>query len=127
MTYYNRYMSSKSKDYLDNKKFEELIHQYLVAEDPSIYEDEVVAIFELLINNIINGFKFNVEKEDAKQECFLLILKILKNFKGEKGTAFNYFTTVIVNNLKLIYTRNKKYSDKVESFLEDFKKKNRLT
>lgn len=120
-------MSSKSKDYLDNKKFEELIHQYLVAEDPSIYEDEVVAIFELLINNIINGFKFNVEKEDAKQECFLLILKILKNFKGEKGTAFNYFTTVIVNNLKLIYTRNKKYSDKVESFLEDFKKKNRLT
>lgn len=120
-------MSKKSKDYLNNKKFEEIIHQYLVADDPSVYEDEIVAIFELLIDNIINGFKFNVEKEDAKQECFLLILKILKNFNGEKGTAFNYFTTVIVNNLKLIYTRHKKYFDKVDAYLEDFKRRNRLT
>ena len=102
--------------YIDNKRFEEVIKLYLV--DNKTYEDELMALFDVLISNIIASFKFSVDTEDAKQDCFLLILKTLKNFSPEKGSAFNYFTTIIVNNLKLVYTKNKKYNEKINDYIE---------
>ena len=102
--------------YIDNKRFEEIIPLYL--QTPREYEDELMGLFDLLISNIIESFNFNIDKEDAKQECFLLILKTLKNFQPSKGSAFNYFTTVIVNNLKLLYTKNKKYEKKINEYME---------
>jgi len=104
----------KKKHYIDNKKFEETIFNYL--ENPSEYEDELIGQLDLLITSILISFKFKVEFDDAKQECFVLSLKVLKNFTREKGSAFNYFTTVIVNNLKLIYTKNKKYQEKIQQY-----------
>ena len=106
------------KNYLNNKRFEEIISLY--KNDPKVYEDELFELFDILITNIIEGFKFSVDKDDAKQDCYLLIIKTLKNFRGEKGTAFNYFTTVIVNNLKLIYTKNKKRRERHDQYIEDF-------
>lgn len=100
--------------YIDNKRFEEIIPLYL--SNHTEYEDELMGLFDLLITNIIGSFKFNIDKEDAKQECFVLILKTLKNFQPSKGSAFNYFTTVIVNNLKLLYTKNKKYEKKISEY-----------
>ena len=100
--------------YINNKRFEEIIPLYL--QTPARYEDELMGLFDLLITNIIESFKFNIDKDDAKQECFLLILKTLKNFQPSKGSAFNYFTTVIVNNLKLLYTKNKKYDKKISEY-----------
>jgi len=102
--------------YINNKRFEEIIPLYLST--PKEYEDELMELFDLLITNILESFKFNIDKEDAKQECFLLILKTLKNFQPSKGSAFNYFTTVIVNNLKLLYTKNKKYEIKLTEYQE---------
>ena len=49
---------------------------------------------------------------------FLLVLKTLKNFTPSKGSAFNYFTTVIVNNLKLLYTKDKRYKTKINNYIE---------
>jgi DNA-directed RNA polymerase specialized sigma subunit len=102
--------------YIDNNRFEKIIPLYL--QDPREYEDELMGLFDLLITNIIESFKFKIEKDDARQECFLLILKTLKNFQPSKGSAFNYFTTVIVNNLKLLYTKNKKYEAKLAEYEE---------
>ena len=102
--------------YIDNKRFEKVIKLYI--SDKKEYEDELMSLFDVLISNIIASFKFSVDTEDAKQECFLLILKTLKNFSPDKGSAFNYFTTIIVNNLKLIYTKNKKYSEKINDYIE---------
>ena len=102
--------------YIDNKKFEEIILLY--QEDPENHEEELVSLFDLLISNIIDSFKFNVDPDDAKQECFALVLKTVKNFKPRKGTAFNYFTTIVINNLKLLYTREKKYNQKIENYIE---------
>jgi hypothetical protein len=106
--------SKKKKHYIDNKKFEETIFNYL--ENPSKYEDELITQLDLLITSILISFKFKVDFDDAKQECFVLSLKVLKNFTREKGSAFNYFTTVIVNNLKLLYTKNKKYQEKIQQY-----------
>jgi DNA-directed RNA polymerase specialized sigma subunit len=102
--------------YIDNKRFEEIILLY--QQDPKTHEDDLVSLFDLLITNIIESFRFKVDPDDAKQECFALVLKTVKNFKPRKGTAFNYFTTIIVNNLKLLYTRNKKYNQKIENYIE---------
>ena len=86
--------------------------------EPDKYEEELISLFDTLISNILEGFHFKIEYEDAKQECFLLVLKTLKNFSPEKGSAFNYFTTVIVNNCKLLYTKNKKYREKLDKYRE---------
>ena len=105
-----------SKHYINNDKFEELIRLYKL--DPKEHENELFGMFDLLITNILTGFSFNLDEDDAKQECFLLILKTLKNFNPEVGNAFNYFTTIILNNLKLLYTKNKKYVEKIDAYTE---------
>jgi len=102
--------------YIDNKRFEEVIRGYL--EDNSAYESELVKLLDTLITNILMSFKFRVDYDDAKQECFMLAFKTLKNFKPGNGSAFNYFTTVIVNNLKLLYTKDKKYNKKLQDYRE---------
>ena len=102
--------------YIDNERFEEIIILY--QKDPETYQDDLVSLFDLLITNIIESFRFKVDPDDAKQECFALVLKTVKNFKPRKGTAFNYFTTIVVNNLKLMYTRNKKYNQKIENYID---------
>jgi len=107
--------------YIDNEEFENIILSY--QQEPEIYEDKLVSLFDLLITNIIESFRFKVDPDDAKQDCFTLVLKTVKNFKPRKGTAFNYFTTIIVNNLKLMYTREKKYNQKIENYIESQKEK----
>jgi len=59
-----------------------------------------------------------VDSDDAKQECFLLVIKKLRNFDPDHGSAFNYFTTVILNNLRLVYTKKKKYDKKIADLFE---------
>lgn len=103
------------KHYINNEEFERIILSY--KEDPENHEEDLVSLFDLLINNIVDSFNFKVDPDDAKQECFALVLKTVKNFTPKKGTAFNYFTTVIVNNLKLLYTREKKYNEKIENYI----------
>lgn len=106
----------KKLHYLNNKEFEATIKNYL--EDPRTHETELVQKLDLLITNIIHTFKFKIDPDDAKQECFVLAFKVLKNFNPESGSAFNYFTTVFVNNLKLLYTKNKKYMEKIQKYQE---------
>ena len=105
-----------NKHYINNADFEKLILLYKGS--PKEHEDELFAMFDMLISNIISGFSFNLEEDDAKQECFLLILKTLKNFDPKMGNAFNYFTTIILNNLKLLYTKQKKYAEKLDTYTE---------
>ena len=105
--------------YIDNKEFENIILLY--QEDPETHEEALVSLFDLLITNIIESFRFKVDPDDAKQDCFTLILRTVKNFKPRKATAFNYFTTIVVNNLKLMYTREKKYRQKIDNYIEKVK------
>ena len=102
--------------YIDNGRFEILIKEY--STDIRDNENELMEMFDLLITNILMGFRFDVEFDDAKQECFWLILRVLKNFDRESGSAFNYFTTVIANNCRLIYSKDKKYADKISRYTQ---------
>ena len=106
----------RKKQYIDNKRFEELILKYL--KDQKKHEVELMEMFDKLISNIIDSFGFKMEKEDARQECFFLVLRTLKNFNPNKGKAFNFFTTIILNNLKLLFTKHKKYNEKINNYIE---------
>ena len=103
-----------AKHYIDNDRFEELILLYQI--EPRKHEKELFSMFDLLIQNILMSYGFAIEIDDAKQDCFVLILKTISKFKPENGKAFNYFTTVIMNNLRLIYTKKKKYEDKLSTY-----------
>jgi DNA-directed RNA polymerase specialized sigma subunit len=103
-------------NYINNKRFEELIKLHCSGDFSQ--DEELMQSFDALISNIIDAFHFKVDKEDAKQDCFLLILRTLKNFNPKSGSAFNYFTTVIINNLKLVATKIKRHRLKLESYFE---------
>ena len=102
--------------YINNERFEKVIAGYKAH--PATWEDELIENFELLIKNIFDGFKFQgVEFDDVKQDCFLLIFVKIKNFSPDKGTAFNFFTTVILNNIRLMYSKEKRQKEKVQAYL----------
>jgi len=110
-------MKKKSTNYIDNKKFEILVTSYCISATAEI-EYEVFSILDLLIQNIFKSFAFSISIEDAKQDCFVLLLKTLRNFNPSKGKAFNYFTTIILNNLRLLYTKDKKYYSRLEELID---------
>jgi len=101
--------------YLNNERFEKVIAGYKTH--PSIWEEELIENFDLLIKNIFDGFKFQgVEFDDVRQDCFLLVFVKIKNFSPNKGTAFNFFTTVILNNIRLMYSKEKRQKEKVQAY-----------
>ena len=101
--------------YLNNERFEKVIAGYKAH--PSIWEEELIENFDLLIKNIFDGFKFQgVEFDDVRQDCFLLVFVKIKNFSPNKGTAFNFFTTVILNNIRLLYSKEKRQKEKVQAY-----------
>lgn len=103
-------------DYINNKEFEKLIQSY-ISGDKSI-ENELFTHIGLLVDKLITGYSFKLDREEAKQDCLLLILKVLKRFNKEYGKGFNFLTTVILNNLRLLYVKNKKYNQKIENYIE---------
>lgn len=105
--------------YIDNERFEELIVEFRSGDRTN--EEELMLMFYTLIDKIIGSFSYNVSKEDATQECLLLILQKLKAFDPKKGTAFNFFTTSIINNLKRLYTKNKRYEKKIDNYIDHLK------
>ena len=116
-----------TKYYLDNRRFEELIVLYLKEDKKNKkrkkpksnpFEDELMALFDILISVLLDSFKFAVDPDDAKQDCFVLVIKKLRNFDPRHGSAFNYFTTIILNHLRLIYTKGKKYDKKIADLFE---------
>lgn len=110
-------MGKKTKlNYIDNEEFENTIYAYIQYSEK---EEELIKLLDLLIENIFYGFKFKgLDFDDVKQDCFLLVLKKLKNFSPGKGKAFDYFTTVIVNNIRFLYTKEKKYNKKIQDYTE---------
>lgn len=105
-----------SNHYLDNTRLEELIELY--QEDPDKHGNELCEMLDLLIINIYKTWKFTIDIDDAKQDCFIAVFNAIQrgNFKSSKSTAFNYFTSVISNELKTQYKKNKRYYEKIDEF-----------
>lgn len=108
----------KKTHYINNSRFEELVLLYCDNKISQPEEDELVTMFYTLIEKVLVSFNFRLELEDTKQDCFVVILRILENFNRDNGKAFNYFTTVILNHLRCLYTKDKKNDEKLQKYIE---------
>jgi DNA-directed RNA polymerase specialized sigma24 family protein len=107
-------------EYLNNKVFEELIARYkktkknVKRNKPAFtaVELELTAVFYLLAKNIIKAFKFQlVDKDDALQEGVMICFEKLDRFDPNRGKAFNYCSTILLNLYKQMYRTAKNYNE----------------
>jgi len=92
------------QEYINNKDFQELILSHLKNLEDEDIRNEITLCFYLLSSNIIQAFNFKlIDKEDALQEGVLACWSKLDRFDPERGKAFNWFTTIILNHFRQLY------------------------
>lgn len=108
-----------SSEYINNRDFEELIVAYLKTPDDEDIKNEVSLCFYLLSENIIRAFNFKlIDKEDALQEGVLACFCKIDRFDPERGKAFNWFTTIILNHFRQLYRSCKNEINLKKRFIE---------
>jgi DNA-directed RNA polymerase specialized sigma24 family protein len=107
-------------EYLNNRTFENIISRFKAAknnieEDVIEFDDaqlELAEAFYLLAKNIIRAFRFQlVDKDDALQEGVMICFEKLHRFNPDKGRAFNFCTTIILNHYRQLYRTAKNYNE----------------
>lgn len=91
-------------EYINNKDFEVLIKSHLKDPEDDDIKREITICFYLLSDTILRAFNFKlIDKEDALQEGVLACLSKVQRFNPERGKAFNWFTTIILNHYRQLY------------------------
>jgi len=107
-------------EYLNNRTFEAIIFRFKEAKkNVERNENEFLAAqmelteaFYLLAKNIIRAFRFQlVDKDDALQEGVMICFEKLHRFNPDKGRAFNFCTTIILNHYRQLYRTAKNYNE----------------
>lgn len=121
MNFFNEIRNHRIKmtiEYLNNRTFEAIISRFKLAKkncDPvefSTAQLELAEAFYLLAKNIIRAFRFQlVDKDDALQEGVMICFEKLHRFNPEKGRAFNFCTTIILNHYRQLYRTAKNYNE----------------
>lgn len=89
-------------------------------------QQQLALAFLTLSENIVRYAKFNlIDMDDAIQEGVMICFEKIDRFDPQKGKAFNYMTTCILNHYRQLYrtARNynelkKKYHDFLQSQVE---------
>jgi len=107
--------TEKNTHYLNNDYLQGLIlnHQRHYSPTCSKYlkysTGRLSTALRKLIKNIMNYAKFtSIDEEDATIRCFDKCSSHIENFDPKKGKAFNYFTTIVLNELRTIWEESKK-------------------
>lgn len=107
-------------EYLNNRTFEAIIGRYKLAQQNVNYNPpefdaaqlELAEAFQVLAKNIIRAFRFQlVDKDDALQEGIMICFEKLHRFNPDKGRAFNFCTTIILNHYRQLYRTAKNYNE----------------
>ena len=68
--------------------------------------------FYTLSNNIVRYAKFShIDDDDAVQEGVLICFERSEKFDPQKGKAFNYMTTCILNHFRQLWRSARNYHD----------------
>jgi hypothetical protein len=77
--------------------------------------------FYTLSQNIVRYAKFsNIDEDDAIQEGVLICFERAEKFDPEKGKAFNYLTTCILNHFRQLWRTAKNYNELKKKYNEIF-------
>lgn len=87
-----------------------------------IEAQNILAIaFYTLSQNIVRYAKFsNIDEDDAIQEGVLICFERAEKFDPEKGKAFNYMTTCILNHFRQLWRTAKNYNELKKKYNEIF-------
>lgn len=84
--------------------------------------------FYTLSQNIVRYAKFsNIDEDDAVQEGVLICFERAEKFDPDKGKAFNYMTTCILNHFRQLWRTAKNYNELKKKYNEMFQLKLGLT
>lgn len=113
------------------------IKKPLALTDKDIYQAELdfteaqgilAHAFYTLSQNIVRYAKFsNIDEDDAVQEGVLICFERAEKFDPEKGKAFNYMTTCILNHFRQLWRTAKNYNELKKKYNEMFQLKLGLT
>jgi len=82
----------------------------------------LAAAFYTLSENIVRYAKFNlIDQDDAIQEGVVICFEKIDRFNPDKGKAFNYMTTCILNHFRQLYRTARNYNElkkKYHDFLQ---------
>ena len=109
--------------YLSNNEFTKLVLKYIWYRsrwrtNPVKYsqyteiQDKLYYSIQLLVKNILRGtYWLKADKEDTEQEAIILCMEKIHMFKKNKGKAFNYATTIIMNYIKQAHRSTMNYEE----------------
>lgn len=105
--------TSNRKKYKKPDNWEEIEKTFgsLVSEFEELQKELTIA-FYLLSENIVRYRKFNlIDPDDAIQEGVMICFEKVDRFDPEKGKAFNYMTTCIINHFRQLYRTARNYNE----------------
>lgn len=75
-------------------------------------QQKLTTAFYLLSENIVRYRKFNlIDPDDQIQEGVMICFQKADGFNPDKGKAFNYMTTCIINHLRQLYRTARNYNE----------------
>jgi DNA-directed RNA polymerase specialized sigma subunit len=97
-----------------------------IVDDYQVSQTQLAEAFYTLSENIARYAKFSfIDIDDAVQEGVLICFEKIDRFDPDKGKAFNYMTTCVLNHFRQLYRSarhyndlKKKYSDFIQSQVE---------
>jgi hypothetical protein len=82
-------------------------------------QKELATAFYTLSENIVRYAKFNlIDIDDAVQEGVMICFEKIDRFDPQKGKAFNYMTTCILNHFRQMYRTARNYNELKKRYLD---------
>lgn len=98
---------------LTEKEFKIISSEYEEA------QKQLAIAFYTLSENIVRYAKFNlIDQDDAIQEGVMICFEKIDRFDPEKGKAFNYMTTCILNHFRQLYRTARNYNELKRKYLD---------
>ena len=94
--------------------------QYIVAQKELIESEQLLAkAFYTLSENLVRFAKFHlIDADDALQEGVVICFEKIDRFDPNKGKAFNYMTTCILNHFRQLYRSARNYNELKKKYHE---------
>jgi len=89
-----------------------------VLGDFNVLQDNLALAFYTLSENLVKYAQFQfIEEDDAIQEGVVICFEKIDRFNPDKGKAFNYMTTCILNHFRQLYRTARNYQELKKKYL----------
>ena len=86
-------------------------------------QNDLATAFYTLSQNIVKYAKFqHIDDDDAIQEGVVICFEKIDHFDPQKGKAFNYMTTCILNHFRQLYRSARNYQELKKKYLSHLQK-----